>query len=83
MFRSDQKSRYIVETEIFIGTANNDPIYKYCKARFKFFNKDLVNRRGVGMALYIAAWFNPLEISSNTLNIGHGCILSSMGRISN
>ncbi len=39
-----------------------------------FFNKDRINRRGGGVALYIATWLNPVEITPNESNIEHMCV---------
>ncbi len=41
---------------------------------FFFFNKDRVNRRGRGVALYIATWLNPEEITPSNSNMEHVCV---------
>ena len=64
----------IAVTETFIDTINNDLASEYNIDGFKFFNKDRVNRRGGGVALYIATWLNPVEITPNDTNIEHVCV---------
>ena len=64
----------IAVTETFIDTTNNDFISEYSIDGFKFFNKDRVNRRGGGVALYIATWLNPVEITPSDSNIEHVCV---------
>ncbi len=64
----------VAATETFIDTVNNDLICEYNIGRFKFFNKDCVNRRVDGAALFIATWLNPVEISPNDTNIEHVCV---------
>lgn len=62
------------ETKTFVDVVNNDLTYGHSKNGYKFFNKDCVNRRGGGVALYIATWLNPIEISPNYSNIEHVCV---------
>ncbi len=64
----------IAVTETFIDTVNNDLICEYNIEEFKFFNKDRVNRRAGGVALFIATWLNPVEIPLNDTNIEHVCV---------
>ena len=64
----------IAVTETFIDTVNNNLIYEYSIDGYKFFNKDHVNRRGGGVALFIATWLNPVEITPNDSDIEHVCI---------
>ena len=64
----------IAVTETFIDTTNNDLIYEYSIDGYKFFNKDRVNRRGGGVALYVATWLNPVDITPADTNIEHVCV---------
>jgi hypothetical protein len=64
----------IAVTETFIDTVNNDLLSEYSIDGYKFFNKDRVNRRGGGSALYVATWLNPVEITPNNSNIEHVCV---------
>ena len=64
----------IAVTETFIDTINIDLVHEYNIEGFKFFNKDRVNRRGGGVALFIATWLNPVEISTTNSSIEHVCV---------
>ena len=64
----------IAVTETYIDTVNNDLIYEYNIEGFKLFNKDRVNRRGGGVALFIATWLHPVDITPHDTNIEHVCV---------
>ena len=68
-------------TETFIDTVNNDLISEYSIDGYKFFNKDRIKRRGSGVALNIATWLNPVEISLNDSNIEHVYVKVMGGQI--
>ncbi len=61
-------------TETPTDTANKDLLYEYNIEDFKFFNKDRLNRRGGGVALYVASWLNPVETSTSDTYVGHVCV---------
>ena len=64
----------IAVTETFIDTTNIDLLSEYHIDGFKLFNKDRVNRRGGGVALYVATWLHPVDCSPNNSNVEHACV---------
>ncbi len=61
----------IAVTETFIDMVNNVLIHEYSIEGLKFFNKYRINRRGDGVALFIATWPKPVEISPNDTDLEH------------
>ena len=64
----------IAITETFIDTTNIDLLSEYNIDGFKLFNKDRINRRGGGVALYVRTWLCPVEITPRDNNVEHVCV---------
>ncbi len=73
-FVQTETSDVIAVTETFIDMINSDLISEYSIDGFKFFIKNRVSRSEGGVALYIATWLNPVEITPNDSNIEHVCV---------
>ncbi len=61
----------IAVTETFIDTNNNDLISEYNIDNFIFFNKDKVNRKGGGVALYVKSSLQPVDKTPKDSNVEH------------
>lgn len=64
----------IAVTETFIDTTNNDLTSEYNMDNFVFFNKDRVNRRGGGVALYVKNSLQPVNKTPEDSNVEHLCV---------
>ncbi len=64
----------IAITETFVEMVNNELLHEYSIEGFKFFNKDRINRRGGSVALCVASWLKPVEISAGDTYVEHVCI---------
>ena len=53
----------IAKAETFIDTVHNDLLYKYTIEGFKILNKDRINRRGGGVALYVGTCLCAVAVS--------------------
>jgi len=45
----------------------------------QIFSKDRINRKGGGVALYVATWLNPVEISIRDTYVKHVCVKVNAG----
>ena len=71
----------IAVTETFIDSTNIDLLSEYDIEGFKLFNKDRVNRRGGGVALYVSTWLHPVDITPRDNDVEHVCVKLTLDKI--